>query len=81
MRDTSPAAQARYFALLRALAPERRLQAAVSLTAAVRALAEAGLRARHPAAGADEIRVRLAVRLYGRAAALRLFRAIPDDAV
>jgi hypothetical protein len=47
----------------------------------VRALALAGLRDRHPNASEDELRVRLAVRLYGRAVATKLFRDVPDDAV
>jgi hypothetical protein len=81
VRDTSPAADARYHALLRAMPPERRLEAAMKLSKAVRALALAGLRARHPDAGEDELKVRLTVRLYGRAAALRLFGSVPDDAV
>jgi hypothetical protein len=67
--------------MLRALPPEKRLQAAVSLTRAVREMAVAGLRLRHPHADDHEIRVRLAVRLYGRETAARLFGAVPDDAV
>ena len=54
---------------------------AVALSRSVRALAEAGIRQRHPTAGVEEVKVRLAVRLYGRAAAERLFAAVPDDAV
>jgi hypothetical protein len=52
----------------------------LALGACVRQLAEAGIRARHPAASDDEVRQRLAVRLYGRAAAQRLFETIPGDA-
>ncbi|HSN97194.1 MAG TPA: hypothetical protein VLS89_02815 [Candidatus Nanopelagicales bacterium] len=81
MRDTSPEADARYHDLLRALAPERRLETAMKLSRAVRELALAGIRQRHPEAGEQEVRVRLAARLYGRAAAVRLFGAVPDDAV
>jgi hypothetical protein len=81
VNDTSPAANARYHELLRAMAPERRLEAAMGLSRAVRELAVAGLRSRHPDASEDELRVRLTVRLYGREAALRLFRAVPEDAV
>lgn len=81
MSDTAPAADARYHELLRAMPPERRLEAAMKLSAAVRALALAGLRSRHPTADEKELRVRLTVRLYGRAAAERLFGAIPDDAL
>lgn len=79
--DTSPTASERYHVLLRALGPEGRLEAAMRLSRAVRALAEAGIRERHPGADDAEVRVRLTVRLYGRAAAERLFGAVPDDAV
>lgn len=58
-----------------------RLRAAVSLGVAVRDLALAGLRARHPSADENELRKRLAVRLYGRALALQIFEHIPDDAL
>jgi hypothetical protein len=47
----------------------------------VRELAIAGIRQRHPEADEQEIRVRLTVRLYGREAAIKLFGAVPDDAV
>jgi hypothetical protein len=80
MQDTSPAAQARYYELLRRLPVERRAQAMLRLNRAVRELALAGIRDRHPEAGDAELRVRLTVRLYGRAAAQRLFATVPDDA-
>jgi hypothetical protein len=81
MGDTTDQADERYHALLRARLPHERLEAAMSLSRAVRALAEAGIRSRHPDADPMEVRVRLAVRLYGRAAAARLFGTLPDDAV
>jgi len=80
-QDTPPREIERYNALLRALDPALRPRAAISLTQAVRALAEAGIRARHPSAGDEEVRVRLTARLYGQEAARRLFGTIPDDAV
>jgi hypothetical protein len=79
--DTSPAANARYHELLRSMPPERRLEVAMGLTQTVRELALAGIRGRHPQADEHEMRVRLTVRLYGRTAAVRLFGAVPDDAV
>lgn len=79
--DTSPEADARYHELLRRMPPERRLEAAMRLSLAVREMALAGIRARHPEAGEDELRVRLTVRLYGREAAARLFGRVPEDAV
>jgi hypothetical protein len=80
VRDTSAAADARYHELLRAMPPERRLEAAMRLSRAVRALAVAGLREVFPEASDQELRVRLTVRLYGRAAAERLFGSVPADA-
>jgi DNA-binding MarR family transcriptional regulator len=80
-RDTSPEASARYHELLRAQSPAARLEQAAALTRAVRQLAEAGIRQRHPAASDAEVRVRLTVRLYGREAAMRLFGDVPDGAV
>lgn len=81
MRDTSEAASRRYHELLRACAPHERLAQAMALTKMTRELAMAGLRARHPDASDAELRVRLAVRLYGREAATRLFGEVPEDAV
>jgi hypothetical protein len=80
VRDTSPKQAARYIELLRALEPHQRLAIAMSLNRSVRNLAIAGIRAQHPNADEDEVRVRLTVRLYGRAAAERLFKQVPDDA-
>jgi hypothetical protein len=80
-RDTSPEAIARYHELLRAQSPAARFAQAAALTTAVRQLAEAGIRQRHPHASDSEVRVRLTVRLYGRDVARRLFGAVPADAV
>jgi len=79
--DTSPSANARYHELLRAQTPAARLAQAGALTRAVRELAVAGIRQRHPGASDAEVRVRLAARLYGRDVAERLFGSVPDDAV
>jgi hypothetical protein len=78
--DTSPQADARYHELLRRMSPDKRLEAAMRLSQAVRELALAGIRARHPRADEQELRVRLAVRLCGRDHAARLFGVLPDDA-
>jgi hypothetical protein len=80
-RDTGSAAVDRYHQLLRAQAPYERLEQANALTRAVRELAVAGLRTRHPDATPEEIRLRLTVRLYGREVARRLFGRIPADAI
>lgn len=80
-RDTSAEQERRYAELLQSRLPRERLAIAMSLTHAVRELATAGLRARHPDASPEELSMRLVVRLYGRAAGIRLFGAVPDDAV
>lgn len=79
MVDTSPQADERYHELLRRMPPSMRLEAAMRLAQAVRELAVAGIRARHPGADDQELRVRLAARLYGRDCARRLFGQVPDD--
>jgi len=71
--DTSREAQARYAELLRKLAPEQRLRAAMGLSRATRELAEAGVRERMPHATAAQVRREVVVLLYGEQAALRLF--------
>lgn len=81
MNDTDEKSSRRYHELLRALAPHERLAQAVRLTKMVRELAVEGIRSRHPDAGPAELRVRLAVRLYGRDAAQRMFGEVPPDAV
>lgn len=81
MLDTSREADARYHELLRKMPPEQRLAAAMRLSQAVRELALAGIRGRHPEASDDELRVRLTTRLCGRDCARRLFGGVPDDAI
>ena len=78
-RDTVPPVAARYEELIGALSGAQRLEIAARLTEGVRALAEAGLRDRHPGAGEAEIRCRLTALLYGRPVAERLFGSVPDD--
>ncbi len=77
--DTDPDAGARYAARLRALGPAERLAIVAGLDRGVRTLAEAGIRERHPNAGDDEVRCRLAVRIYGREVARRIFGVLPPD--
>jgi hypothetical protein len=76
-QDTEPRRRDRYIELLRAQSPVDRLRKAGALTRAVRQMAEAGIRQRHPGADDTEVRVRLAERLYGRDVALRLFGSHP----
>ncbi|MGB8932426.1 MAG: hypothetical protein WCC48_14380 [Anaeromyxobacteraceae bacterium] len=78
-RDTAPAMVARYDAMVGGLSGARKLEIVAQLTLGTRALAEAGLRSRHPGENDDEIRCRLTALLYGRAAAERVFGRVPDD--
>ncbi|HJX65941.1 MAG TPA: hypothetical protein VJ860_18535, partial [Polyangia bacterium] len=75
VRDTSPKANARYFEFLRRAGPERRLAICLGLTRATRELAGAGIKQSHPhrVLSDDEIRQKLAERLYGVEVARRVF--------
>ena len=79
MRDTSEPALERYYELLRARAPLARLATAVNLSSAVRQLAESAIRTAEPSASAGVVRARLALRLYGRDVAARLFPGVELD--
>jgi len=76
MRDTSEPALERYYELLRARSPLARLTTAVDLSAAVRQLAESSIRAAAPGASTGVVRARLALRLYRRQVAARLFPGV-----
>jgi hypothetical protein len=73
MDDTSPAAKARYYELLRRQAPMDRLRTAALLTSSIRQLAEADILRVHPDASELEVRNRMAIRLYGDEVAGRYF--------
>jgi len=77
--DTAPEMAARYRERIGRLTPAERLAQAVRLTQGVRALAEAGLRRRHPGASEAELRWRLAELLYGRAIAERVYGPGPVE--
>lgn len=79
MRDTSEPALERYYELLRARTPLARLTTAVDLSSAVRQLAESSIRAADPNAPTGVVRARLALRLYGRQVAARLFPGVKLD--
>jgi hypothetical protein len=78
--DTSAAAQARYYELLRARSPAERLAIAAQLTRSVRTLAEVAIRSERSSASEAEVRSLLADRLYGRAIAERWFHRGEYDA-
>ena len=71
--DTSPEAEAALVRVLRGMPPERRLRQAFALTDAVRELARAGLRSRHPGASAEELRRRFAALVLGPELAERVY--------
>lgn len=73
MHDTSPAAEQRYYELLRQQSPMQRLNTAVMLTRTVRQLALADILRRNPAASPRQVQYALADRLYGEETARRLF--------
>jgi len=75
--DTDPRAAQRYHALIGALPAQRRLAMAAGLSRGVRELCVAGLRARYPDAGSEEIRWRVAAVCYGEALAERVFGYCP----
>lgn len=79
MDDTSQPALERYYELLRAQTPLARLTSAVALSSAVRQLAESSIRAAEPEASVEVVRARLALRLYGREVAARLFPGVELD--
>jgi hypothetical protein len=80
MLDTTAEQQDRYYAMLSRLSPETRAKMTFDLSRLIRQLALSGIRLRHPSASDEELKVRLAVRLYGREIAKRLFGVIPRDA-
>ena len=77
-QDTSRAASARYFELLRSRTMSERAAILAGLNQSVRRLAEISIRTKHPAASEREARARLAARLYGASVASQLF---PDVAL
>lgn len=80
MLDTSPRNRAKYYELLRRLTPQQRAEKAANLSRMVRGLALESIRQHSPHATDEELRTRLAVRLYGRDVARRMYNRIPDDA-
>jgi hypothetical protein len=80
VEDVSPEGMKRYVEGLRRLTPAERARRMGDLCASGRALTLLGLRRQHPHASPDELRLRLAVRIYGREVAERHLGPVPDDA-
>lgn len=77
--DTDPAAEAVQLALLRAMTSQQKVQLVFEANAAVRELAMAGLRARHPGAGATELRRRLFGLELGEELACQVYGPLPGE--
>lgn len=77
--DTSPAASRFYYEHLRALSPRERLEIAARLSMAVRRLAEAGVRRRHPTASGAEVTAHVAASMYGRQVVERVLGELPAE--
>jgi hypothetical protein len=69
--DTSPAALERQRETFRRMSPEQRLAVAAEMSDEIRAIAESGIRERHPDYSDDEIRAALVVILLGGENAIR----------
>jgi hypothetical protein len=80
MLDTPPEARRIYYERLAQLTPAERLAMMRRSSRMIRQLAEASIRRENPAASTEEMRIRLAVRLYGREVAERLLGPAPADA-
>jgi hypothetical protein len=63
--DTSPEAHERWLEALRAVEPAERFRLAVAMSDEIRALAEAGIRHRHPDLSDDEVNLQFAELLFG----------------
>lgn len=80
MLDTSPEARRFYYERLAALTSSERLAMMRESSRMIRDLAETSVRREHPGASAEELRVRLAVRMYGREIVEKVLGPIPEDA-
>jgi hypothetical protein len=80
MLDTSPEARRFYYERLAALTPSERLAMMRASSRMIRTLAETAIRREHPDASPEELRVRLAVRLYGRELVEKVLGPLPVDA-
>lgn len=76
--DTDEATERYLFERLRALPPWRKAEMLSASTRAAYDLAMAGVRQRHPAAPAAELRKRLAALVLGREASITLFGWDPE---
>ena len=76
--DTSRAADRRQLEAFRDMTPAARLRLAEVMSTEVRALARAGIRARHPEYSTEEVEAVLAELLLGRTLASGVIRSRPS---
>jgi len=69
--DTSATARERQSEAFRRMTPEQRLAVAAEMSDEIRAIAESGIRGRHPDYSDDEVREALVVILLGHEDAMR----------
>jgi hypothetical protein len=77
-RDTDPSIEARQIAAWRVMTPAEKLRIVAELVRASEELALAGIRLRHPDAGAREIELRLAALRLDRDTMVRWFGWDPE---
>jgi hypothetical protein len=77
--DTSPEAWKQYLDILRRMTPEEKLKRAFELSRLARSFAEAGLRERHPHAGAREISLLRARQEWGSALFQKVYGDVPPN--
>jgi hypothetical protein len=80
MLDTTPEAKRFYFERLAEMTPSDRLALMRKGSRMIRRLAEAAVRREHPDLSAEELRARVAVRLYGRETVEGVLGPLPADA-
>lgn len=80
MLDTTPEAKRFYFERLARMTSAERLALMDQSSRMIRHLAEASIRKEYPGVPDDELRIRLAVRLYGRETVEEVFGSLPEDA-
>lgn len=79
MLDTSPAARRFYYQHLARLSPAERMAMMSNSTRMVRRFAEAGIRGDHPGISAEELKLRVMARIYGREVVERILGPVPRD--
>lgn len=77
--DTSKEAERVYIGLLRGASPRRKLEMVAEMNETVEMLAMSGLRKRHPDAGEEELRRRMADILLGKELAAKVYGPLEEE--